>query len=61
MCEHIADLTNEQVNFAQWIELSSTNLGLVIFPDRQKKDQASKIKEVENIMANLEIESNQQF
>lgn len=52
---------NEHVNFAHEQNFQAQNLGLDIFPGRQKKDKASKFKEVKNIMANLEIERNQQF
>lgn len=55
MCKYLAALMKEHVNFAHEKNVQVQNLGLDIFPGRRKKDQASKFKEVKNIMVILEI------
>lgn len=55
MRKYLTALMKEHVNFAHEKNVQVQNLGLDIFPGRQKKDQASKFKEVKNIMAILEI------
>lgn len=60
MRKYLAALMKEHVNFAHEKNAQVQNLGLDIFPGRQKKDQASKFKEVKKHHGYFG-NSNQQF